>query len=539
MKKFIAVILSIFLILLLLPIQKSYAEDNIKLINSLPYTITSIYYSDNLLLVGTENGFFVSKDRGAHFVEADKGIGDLNISGVIYAGKKIFLGTKEAGLYISNNLGKTWISQMEKLNCPTISSISIKDNIIYVTSLCTGFHFTEDFGKTWIDRNGGLPTFRTTAFVKTPMGRCFLGTDQFGLFYSDSLGQSCVWDKFFSPYTITSISYLGSTLIVGTNVGVFTGDITNDNFKKLDFIGGSPYILSALHVKDSVVVAVQGFGLFASSDGKNFYKFGGDQFTDASVMFYDSDSNNLFIGTKSGNIYKIDLSKPYIVYPSKINVGSIAKGNEYNGSIQVFNIGGGVLEGRIESPYFIAFKAQNFSGDGKVSFTINTSDLEVGNYTEAVNVYSNGGNVKIYVSFTVEKPSSIVIKLRISSHSAFINGKQVYLDAPPFIVKNAGRTLVPVRFITEAFGAEVEWNGQERKVTIKKSPTENHPPLLIEMWIGKKVVYVNLKKQTIDVAPLIIQPGRTMVPLRFIAETLGSSVSWDGVKKEISIIYTP
>jgi len=111
------------------------------------------------------------------------------------------------------------------------------------------------------------------------------------------------------------------------------------------------------------------------------------------------------------------------------------------------------------------------------------------------------------------------------------------LDAPPFIDKQSSRTLVPLRFISQAFGAEVEWDEKLRKVTIKKASTKNNPAILIELWPGNKTAKVNLKSVELDAAPVIIPPGRTMVPLRFISESFGSSVSWDGINRRITIIY--
>ena len=78
-----------------------------------------------------------------------------------------------------------------------------------------------------------------------------------------------------------------------------------------------------------------------------------------------------------------------------------------------------------------------------------------------------------------------------------------------------------------------------KKVTIKKEATENNPAILIELWIGNKTAKVNLKDVKLDVAPVIVSPGRTMVPLRFISETFGSSVNWDGATRKITIIYKP
>jgi len=57
-----------------------------------------------------------------------------------------------------------------------------------------------------------------------------------------------------------------------------------------------------------------------------------------------------------------------------------------------------------------------------------------------------------------------VIKLTIDSNEAFINGKKVFLDVPPQIVN--GRTMIPVRFVTENLQGNVHWEAAERSVYI-------------------------------------------------------------------------
>lgn len=88
------------------------------------------------------------------------------------------------------------------------------------------------------------------------------------------------------------------------------------------------------------------------------------------------------------------------------------------------------------------------------------------------------------------------------------------------VVEN-GRTLVPVRFISEQFGAEVIWIPEEPDwVTIK---TEE---ILIQMTIGYESMAVNGELIDLDVAPKVVS-GRTLLPLRAIVEALEKEVSWD------------
>ncbi len=83
------------------------------------------------------------------------------------------------------------------------------------------------------------------------------------------------------------------------------------------------------------------------------------------------------------------------------------------------------------------------------------------------------------------------------------------------------RTLVPVRFISENFGAEVGWDAATKTVMIKAGGKE------IYMQIGHKMLVVNGEPIEMDVTPQIIE-GRTMIPLRALCETaLGKKVFWD------------
>ncbi len=128
----------------------------------------------------------------------------------------------------------------------------------------------------------------------------------------------------------------------------------------------------------------------------------------------------------------------------------------------------------------------------------------------------------------------VIIKLQIGSKVILINNKVGSLDAPPFIDKNSGRTLVPIRAVVEAIEGKIEWNDKERKVTITK---EN---IKIELWIGKTIALVNGKEVKIDpekpVTPMIVS-GRTFLPLRFVAENLGFKVDWEASTQTITLTY--
>jgi hypothetical protein len=110
--------------------------------------------------------------------------------------------------------------------------------------------------------------------------------------------------------------------------------------------------------------------------------------------------------------------------------------------------------------------------------------------------------------------------------SIISNRAQFKFDVPPVIKE--GRTLIPVRAITEGLGATVEWNAEEGKVTITKDGTS------IELFIDNNVALVNGEEVEMDTQAEIMS-SRTVVPLRFIAETFGLDVNWNSDDETIEI----
>lgn len=123
----------------------------------------------------------------------------------------------------------------------------------------------------------------------------------------------------------------------------------------------------------------------------------------------------------------------------------------------------------------------------------------------------------------IPKPN---IQLAVGRTNLTVNGKMMKIDQPPVIVNN--RTLVPVRFIADALGASTSWDAAARRVTVHLGSN------LIEMWIDDERLVVNGVAVATDVAPRIVK-GRTMLPLRFIAEQLGLNVGWDGQTNSVTL----
>lgn len=102
--------------------------------------------------------------------------------------------------------------------------------------------------------------------------------------------------------------------------------------------------------------------------------------------------------------------------------------------------------------------------------------------------------------------------------SVEVNGNFIKMDVQPFI--SNGRTYVPLRFVAEALGADVHWDPEERKAAV--SCDDNN----IEMFVDNNILLVNGTEQLMDTNIEIVD-GRIMIPVRFIAESLGCVVKWD------------
>jgi len=115
-----------------------------------------------------------------------------------------------------------------------------------------------------------------------------------------------------------------------------------------------------------------------------------------------------------------------------------------------------------------------------------------------------------------------------SDVNLIVDGKDITDLANP-VIKN-GRTLIPVRFVSEELGAEVIWNNEEKTVLIKK----NNKSIFLK--IDSRIVNYNNNDfyQISDVAPIIIN-DRTYVPVRLISNGLGAYIDWDNNTRTVVV----
>jgi hypothetical protein len=145
-----------------------------------------------------------------------------------------------------------------------------------------------------------------------------------------------------------------------------------------------------------------------------------------------------------------------------------------------------------------------------------------------------------------------------------VDGRYVaFPDQRPEIID--GRTYIPVRFVAEELGVYVHWDEDDQVIYIVNYPAETpagmpigailEPETALSLQIGRKSleVFHNEKRYYLnqaefeaefeftepdsvemDAAPILLN-GRTMVPIRHVAEALGYSVGWDEENQTVSI----
>ncbi len=116
---------------------------------------------------------------------------------------------------------------------------------------------------------------------------------------------------------------------------------------------------------------------------------------------------------------------------------------------------------------------------------------------------------------------SVQEKIKVS-----VNGEFIETDTAPYIKND--RTLVPMRAIFEALGAEVAWEDKTKTAIAVKDDVE------VKITIGENVLYKNGEAIELDVAAEITN-DRTMLPVRAISEAFGATVAWDNDNRTVNI----
>ncbi len=134
-------------------------------------------------------------------------------------------------------------------------------------------------------------------------------------------------------------------------------------------------------------------------------------------------------------------------------------------------------------------------------------------------------SISLYAKWVENAPKTVMV-LTIGEKDAAINNETVSNDVAPVIAND--RTMLPIRFVAEAFGATVSWNDETKTVDITLADTK------ITLVVGETVAMVNGEAKELDSASFI-ENDRTYLPVRFVMESLGMKVEWNEATRQVTI----
>ena len=314
------------------------------------------------------------------------------------------------------------------------------------------------------------------------------------------------------------------------------------------------------NAKNKVTLAATGYAIASfdtrNSDTmgvikvKNDEKYIGQTITVTAVdsRYNLTATQTLTVADEAQNI-KFDSTKAQVNVNNKIdfhivdaNGNTVALGN--NATVKEVNF---VITSKPEGAKVSAVTSGSYSNDlkssGKATMAL-TSDKEGeitvqvlvsvetkmdNSTTGLVNKYYTGTET-FKVSKEIGKGSAVV--MTIGSATMVVNDTTVAIDAPAMIKDN--RTFVPVRALMEAFGATVDFDATTNVVTIKADGKT------ITLTLGSSVLTVGDQAVTMDVAAFATNEGRTMVPVRAIAEAAGYTVeaTYNADGSTASVVFT-
>jgi outer membrane protein assembly factor BamB len=378
------------------------------------------------------------------------------------------------------------------------------------------------------------------------MGQCALAVGEDGTIYVSSKGEDnrlyavnpdgslkfkISLDSNLTPPAIAK----NGTIYVGSEKGILYA-FNNDGSKKWQFEPKTPITVAPVIGADGTVYACAGTMIFALDSKKS------------DVLWrYNAEENittEPIIDSK-GNIYIAAYHKVIVLYsqapyaPYDLTVSSDLLNNLSLTWRQdtAYEEDGFIIEQRIGK--------QDFVQIGETARDVTTyklSSVPSGQYTYRVKAYNKAG----YSQYSNEA----IIDLTDKSNNGvkkvhtvrFFIGRPIYsigsaaytTDAAPVVI--GGRAFLPIRYVADALDAEVEWLEEQKQINIYRDN------LTVSMWIDKPWATVNGETKFIDpqsqkIRPIIVPPGRIMLPIRFIAECLDCQVEWDEQTKEIKIVY--
>ncbi len=478
-----------------------------------PFILSLAYNDRGDILAGTFNGgLFLSSNSGESWQQITA---PTLFSKYIYSiaydpqdSNRIYVGTEE-GIFRSVSNGESWSNiGPGTRDQPTgeITTIEINPGnpkIIFVGTRSSGVYISQNGGDSWIPSNEGVTNKHITKIIIHPRHSNFILLSTFGSGVFQSKDGGASWEAInqglnnLKVYDITLELHQPQIYYAATDVGIYQFHEENENWK----IYGEGLEREPIR---SIMIETQQNILLAGSYGNGIY-----------ALQYLPNAPDL---QQPAHQAKIIDQEPNLQW-GKLNIDSpltyalqVSSDQHFNQIIfDRTNITGTIIkipQGYLNrhQRYYWRVRAEIKGDTGKWS--------------------------KIYYFDIVT-----MMILKINDPLITINGKEQEIDpgrgTVPII--RSQRTFLPIRVIIESVDGEIEWHPDAQSVKIMVNSK------IIWLTIGKTIAIVDEKEIQIDpnetsVAPFILN-GRTMLPLRFIAENIFMEVQWEGATQTITLIY--
>jgi photosystem II stability/assembly factor-like uncharacterized protein len=551
-----------------------------------------------LYAASSQQGVFKTTDAGVSWEESNTGlyipfvmslVSDNGTPAVVHV-------ASYSGYSRCDDVGRLWWDFAALLPVRDMSIFLTSPSVLYAAAGSYGVYYSKNGGDSWMRFQGPADRDISCVVVDPISGSTILvGTDS-GVFRSTSLGQS--WTQASTDLTnerircLTIDSTAPSIIYAGTDSGIFCSNDLGDSWKKtsdaplVGSIAVDPHSPTTVYAaglagvnrsidrgvtwelcsdplmirgvtavtvdteKASTVYAGTTEGVFRSEDG-------GKTWTDASAGLPTSMVNDLcdvagtpatvFACTDRGLFRWIPTSPPsvpdgFIWLTSQAAVTLIWQASAAGSS----SIGGYAVYRSTTTGHTGDVPVATV-GAAMTSWTDTTCQQGVTYYytvaafdSQTPPLYSaKSSEVSAELQPLPPEPVVVTLTLQMGSTTMQVSASDgtadtVTLDAAP-VLGAGNRTLVPVRAVAEAMGGTVSWDPATRTASVTVGSNT------LELTLGSNIALFHGAATPIDsdpkVVPLIIN-GRTMLPLRFVVESLGAEVAYDQATKTITITYT-
>jgi len=249
--------------------------------------------------------------------------------------------------------------------------------------------------------------------------------------------------------------------------------------------------------------------------------------TETAAEAFDKDGKTVILDLPGGVIFT---STPKVeVTGGDLRIGNVRRTNGDN-SVS-FDIESESSEPSTVSVSGVVLKLDRTVAEGDI--TLKVQGLAV----VATNGYTDWTNSDTAAKFAVAKvvtpapgETKYTTVFKIGDMSYTVNGVAATADVAPYI--KGDRTMLPIRYAALAAGvleSNIFWNGADQSVILIKGDR------IVKLVIGSTTMTINGVAFPMDAAPEVVDPGRTMLPLRAVAQALGCDVAWDAATQAVTI----